>query len=335
MNLPTPAGDETSARQGSQSPAVQQDQTAISNYYYDQGPPIVTYYPPPPYYAYLYGWVPYPTFWFGFWYPGFYICNNFTTVVVVKSFDHNHREHFRRGIVSNRFFDPATKRHAVVDPVIKTRDGKHRSTTMLRTRNGEQFKNIAEMRRYINRTGFRNRDPGTSTNAFNRSGFRSPEARKSAEAIYSRSLENMRMHGIREGSRNPSSERRYMPPNTVRDGYTGERRYVAPNRVRERNMNLGGERLSISPNTPARPFSTPSGEGERRSDLSGKTFRSPSSPVVTPVMRQGGEPVRNFTRTNVPSYSGGGHVSSTDPSARAFRDNGRFSSNGSGRYLSR
>jgi hypothetical protein len=332
MNLPTPAGDETSAPQGSPPPSVPQDPTVINNYYYDQGPPIVTYYAPPPYYAYLYAWVPYPSFWFGFWYPGFYICHDFTTVVVVR--DH-HREHWKQRIVSNRVIDPVTKRHAVVDPVIKTRDGKHRPSTILRTRSGEQFKNVAEMRREINKSGFRGRGPGSFTNKETGSGgFRSPEARRSAEAIYSRSLENKRMQGIREGSRNPGSERRYVPPpGKIREGNAGEKRYSQPNSTREQNMGLDGGRRYITPKAPARTFSTPSREGGQRSSYPGTTF---GSPATTPVMRQGGEPVRNFTRTDAPSYRGGGQVSSTNPSARTYSGNSwSNSSNGFGRNVSR
>ena len=48
----------------------------------------------------------YPVVWFGFWFPGFFMFHNFTTVVTVRSFDGHH---FRRGIVSDRFFDPRVR----------------------------------------------------------------------------------------------------------------------------------------------------------------------------------------------------------------------------------
>ncbi len=55
----------------------------INNYYYEEGPPVVTYYPPPWDYDYLYGWVPYP-FWFsGFFFPGFFVLNDFDIVVAL------------------------------------------------------------------------------------------------------------------------------------------------------------------------------------------------------------------------------------------------------------
>lgn len=49
----------------------------INNYYYDEGPPVVTYYAPPPDYAYMYSYVPYPFWWWNYWYPGFYVLLDF------------------------------------------------------------------------------------------------------------------------------------------------------------------------------------------------------------------------------------------------------------------
>src|SRR5208337_1457402 len=43
----------------------------------DYGPPIVTYYPPPWNYAYLYDWVPWPFWWGGFGFGGFFILGDF------------------------------------------------------------------------------------------------------------------------------------------------------------------------------------------------------------------------------------------------------------------
>jgi hypothetical protein len=105
-NLPTPSGQETATSAEAppqeappQAPQYQPDQQVVTDYYYDAGPPVVTYYPPPYDYAYLYDWVPYPVWWFGFWFPGYYICNSFTTVIIV----HSHPV-----VVSNRFVDHRT-----------------------------------------------------------------------------------------------------------------------------------------------------------------------------------------------------------------------------------
>ena len=89
------------------------DQTIINNSYYDmQEPPIVTYYSPPPDYYSLYSWVPYPFWWSGFWFGGFYILHDF----------HRHfREHGHVRSVSNHFNDIRANRAFRVDPVNRFR----------------------------------------------------------------------------------------------------------------------------------------------------------------------------------------------------------------------
>ncbi len=54
----------------------------MDEYYYDQGPPVVTYYTPPSPYSYLYTWMPFPFWSTGFYFPGFFILNNFYRNVV-------------------------------------------------------------------------------------------------------------------------------------------------------------------------------------------------------------------------------------------------------------
>lgn len=88
------------------------DQTVINNYYYDEGPPVVTYYAPPPDYYYLYSWVPYPFWWTGFWFGGFFVLNDF----------HRHfRDHDHGVFVSNHFNDVRSHRIFRVDPVNRFR----------------------------------------------------------------------------------------------------------------------------------------------------------------------------------------------------------------------
>jgi hypothetical protein len=135
MNLPEPAGTETA-----DVAVAPSDSTVINNYYESEGPPIVTYYPPPAAYLYLYDWVPYPVYWYGFWFPGYYICQNFTTTVVVtSSFGHPHGHPYgpygpypRRGIVSNWFRDPGTGKPVSVNPVVRSRTGVVRPVMTLR-----------------------------------------------------------------------------------------------------------------------------------------------------------------------------------------------------------
>jgi len=86
----------------------------IENYYYGEGPPIVTYYPPPWDYDYLYAWVPYPFWCSGFFFPGFFILNDF------HHFHHHHHFHDGHHLISNHFTDPKTHASLRVDPTTKT-----------------------------------------------------------------------------------------------------------------------------------------------------------------------------------------------------------------------
>jgi hypothetical protein len=294
MNLPTPAG--TAKPEGSQSPAEQSNPGVVNNYYYDQGPPIITYYPPPYYYGYLYDWVAYPVFWFGFWFPGFYICHNFTTVVVVD------RTAFvnRRAIVSNRIIDPVTRRVARVDPVTRTSTGLVRPETTLRTESGETFRNLAELRHGGGVSRPNVGRPGTSVSRTSRTGgFRSPEARKSASAIYSRSVERMRAGAVREGGMGRNGGRRVVAPGAHERSYNtpsrgGERRYIAPNNSPERSYRspaMRGSRESV------RPFvsSNASAWGsERRFVAPGPSSRQFSGPVT----REDGAFMRSYSSGN-------------------------------------
>ena len=86
------------------------DPSVIDDYYTDQGPPVVSYYPPPWDYYYLYSWVPYP-FWFGgFWFPGFFCLHDF------------HRGFFFHGhqaFISNHFWNSTTRGFGTIDPAAR------------------------------------------------------------------------------------------------------------------------------------------------------------------------------------------------------------------------
>ncbi len=74
--------------------------SVINNYYYTEGPPIVTYYPPPIDYYYLYAWIPSPFWYYGFYFPGFYILCDFHKVVYINSHAYvitNHIKDHRTG----------------------------------------------------------------------------------------------------------------------------------------------------------------------------------------------------------------------------------------------
>jgi hypothetical protein len=93
-----------------QSGSAYPDNTVINNYYYNEGPPAVTYYAPPYDYAYLYSWVPYPFWWWNFWFPGFFVLIDFNRVVVVNR---------TVVIVSNHFFNTTTRTFVTIDPVTR------------------------------------------------------------------------------------------------------------------------------------------------------------------------------------------------------------------------
>jgi hypothetical protein len=277
MKLPSPAGPGTAENEGTRPHADQSNPTVINNYYYEEGPPVITYYPPPYNYGYLYDWVPYPAWWFGFWFPGFYICHNFTTTVVVS----NGVFVNRTAVVSNRVIDPVTRTVVRVDPVARAGTGTVKSVTMLRTESGRTFTTLTEMRKVAGVTGLNAGRPGSSVKSAPRTeGFKSPAARKSAEAINSRSIARAKYGRMPERSayrgaegRSAVSSKPYGPPASRSNGsfkpYSGQgtpqgRTYNYNGAVR------GNERQYVAPGPSAGRYS---GSG--------------------PVMRGGSQPTRS------------------------------------------
>jgi len=94
----------------------------VEDYYAQEGPPVVTYYPPPWDYDYLYSWVPYPFWDVGFFFPGFFILNDFS-ILVGGHFGYGH--FFQGGpgfhhLITNHFIDPRTHASFRVDPTTRT-----------------------------------------------------------------------------------------------------------------------------------------------------------------------------------------------------------------------
>jgi hypothetical protein len=104
----------------------QLDSTVINNYYYEEGPPVVTYYPPPWDYYYLYAWVPYPFWWGGFFFSGFFCLHDFHRVVLVGH---------HRFLVTNHVVNPVNKTVLRVDPRSR-RTGNGSGTTDISHRRG-------------------------------------------------------------------------------------------------------------------------------------------------------------------------------------------------------
>lgn len=135
----------------------------INNYYSDEGPPVVTYYPPPTDYYYLYAWVPSPFWCAGFFFPGFFVLNDFDIIVDLDHHGHHHHHHHHH-LITNHITDPKTHQVARIDPVARTIG----------------------------------RNVKVATNP-TQGGFNTDQARNSASAIFNRSIEKARKANMSSG----------------------------------------------------------------------------------------------------------------------------------------
>jgi hypothetical protein len=217
--------------------------SAINNYYYDEGPPIVTYYAPPPDYYYLYEWVPYPFWWYDFWFPGFFVLNDFHRVI---------HFHHRTAFISNHFNDFRDHRVFRIDPA-------HRF-------HGRTFAGIGAPRkgRFIS-SGVRN---GSRT-VFNRNRISPPTGRRTFRApLRGRSL------GSPSGGRTfrkPSGGRSFSTPSGGRTFRTpsGGRSFSTPSGGRTFRTPTGGRSFSAPPrggstSRPSGGRTGPGSGGQRR-----------------------------------------------------------------------
>ncbi len=147
--------------------------TVVNNYYTTEGPPVVTYYAPPPDYAYLYTWVPYPFWWWDFWFPGFYVLADFDVRV-------HHRFHGREyfGVISNHYREPISRRFLRIDPTSRFRGG---------TSIGTRFRGGAPERPFGGTRGYSAPSPsGSRTSVFERFGNSRFEGRAGDRGFSSR-----------------------------------------------------------------------------------------------------------------------------------------------------
>jgi hypothetical protein len=215
--------------------------TVIDNYYYDEGPPVVTYYPPPWDYYYLYAWVPYPFWWGGFFFPGFFCLHDFHRVVLVGH---------HRFVVTNHVIDPFNKAVVRVDPAGR--------------RTGETFRTggISHNRTFNSAEARRG-----ATSIFERSRERSASVNK---------VERDRTGAVSSGRENrtfsqPNNIERRNEMNLQRPSGGQGRSFSAPNLTHERSFNApstGGRSFGSSENSgrsfspPSRSFSAPRGSSE-------------------------------------------------------------------------
>ena len=121
----------------------------INEYYYNEGPPVITYYSPPWDYYYLYGWVPYPFWWSGFFFPGFFILNDFHV---------HHHHHHGHHMISNHYVDRRTQAFLRVDPTTRTA-----GTAATRTLGGRSSRAFASSGARVGATSIFNRSVNART----------------------------------------------------------------------------------------------------------------------------------------------------------------------------
>jgi hypothetical protein len=84
LDLPIQPGGEVSSDLAYDDPDIYSD-TSTEEYYYDITPPVVTYYAPPTPYYNSYSWVPYPFWFYGVQFSGYYILRDFHRPIHFKN----------------------------------------------------------------------------------------------------------------------------------------------------------------------------------------------------------------------------------------------------------
>ena len=263
---------------------------AIDNYYYAEGPPVITYYPPPWDYYYMYGWIPSPFWYAGFYFPGYFILNDFHRV---HHGGHGHGDghHGNGHVVTNHVRDPQTGRIGTVDPT----------------------------RRQEGRTG-------GVRQATNSKGFSSTEARNGAQSIFERSRgagsssTSMATTGRGTNNRTPSNAtpgprngRQVYNKRDASSGFNGRNNiYSRPPAVNRSTSRIPGQTFSTG--TSNRTLSQPGsmnrqyGMNSPRPFAGGtRSFTPPSQGSQRFSMPQSGQ--RSFS----PSAQGGGQHFGSSP----------------------
>jgi len=222
------------------APSYSPDSSVINNYYYDEGPPVVTYYVPPPDYYYLYRWVPYPFWWWDFWFPGFFVLQDFD--IEIHGHGHHHHDGFREHgeFVTNHFRDARTGRISRIDPARRAGGGA-----------------------FADNTG---------------SGWSTPAARSSAQAIFNRSLNSAIGTGRRVSQPGTLSgqamQNRYVSSYGARNAVSGSH----PASGRTFTHPTGGRRAFSESRAPGRTYGQSSVVSRSyASSHSGRAYSMPSS----------------------------------------------------------
>jgi hypothetical protein len=218
----------------------QPSSTVVNNYYYEEGPPVVTYYSPPPDYYYLYSWVPYPFWWSGFFFRGFFVLHDFHRVVVVGH---------RRCVVSNHFFDHKTKRVFTIDPARRRTGEALRTRDISRKRgfNTPEARKAAEsiFQRSRERTAITKAGQGFGDGHFARprTGGRSEEQRFTNRGNNTQTFERRSDHSVR---RQPNNFERRNETNSRASSPREGRSFSGPGVTSGRSFSAPGRSFSGS-----------------------------------------------------------------------------------------
>lgn len=255
------------------------ESSAMSTYYYSYGPPIVTYYPPPWNYYYLYSWVPYPFWYSGFFFGGFFVLNDFNRVIFVKK---------KPVCVTNHVKDRHTQKVWKVDPVAR-RNGHNNPRMVDRPRSG----------------GFHSTDARNGAEAILERGRQRVTPVNNPTTRIDRSVTDRQ--SVRPGSSDRPERQRpqgqFTPP---REGKSAEIRGRAP--VREPTMDRGRVRDRLE----TRSFDRPNFDRGTRTNVQRPSINEGRSSSFS--NRGGGNSFRSFSGT---STSGRGFSSTGSSGSRA------------------
>jgi hypothetical protein len=260
------------------------DPSVINDYYYDEGPPVVSYYPPPWDYYYMYGWVPYPFWWSGFFFRGFFVLNDFHKVISVGH---------RKCLVTNHFFDRKTNRTFAIDPVRRRTGESFRTTDISRNKGFDSAEGrrgagsiFERSRERINSGNGADSASGRGLNGRSMNSRRS-EGRSEEHAVTRRGNSTLTHQGRGDGSvKQPTPERgisRDQAGTALRGSV--ERNFGQSGNIERRSeMNsqrpfVGEGRSSSAPSRiNERSFSSPpmSSSNFNRSESSGRSFSAPN-----------------------------------------------------------
>ena len=274
--------------------------TVINNYYYTEGPPVMTYYPPPPDYYYLYGWIPSPFWYSGFYFPGFYILHDF------------HRVAYRHGYpytISNHMRDHRTGRINTIRPERRREGGTLGAggTPPTRGFNSTEARNGARSiyERSRERVAMGTTTPAKDRGLNNRNSAYGRSGQGTGRQVYNR-------EGNSSGFNNRNSN--YAKPPVVDRRMSRNPNETGSNSMNDRTFNRSS---SVNRQYGMNFQRPPSGETRSFNQPSRGSERSFSSPPQSRGQQFNSSPMGN--RGFSGSYQGGNHGSFSPPTGGSKR----------------